>query len=54
LIEFICKGNVRKEAHVEAVLKKRGRHHGLVHMLSVMEGYITYKPWHDKTIHNTF
>lgn len=54
LIEFIRKGNVRKEALIEAVLKKRGTHPGLVHILSVMEGCITYKPWHNKTTHKTF
>ncbi len=53
-IEFIRKGNVRKEALVEAVLKKRGTHLGLVHILSVMEGCTTYKPWHDKVTHKTF
>lgn len=53
-IEFIRKGNVRKEAIVEAVLKKRGTDPGLVHILSVMEGCTTYKPWHDKTTHKTF
>ena len=54
LIEFIRKGNVHKEAIIEAVLKKRGTHPGLVHILSVMEGCTTYKPWHDKTTHKTF
>jgi len=53
-IEFIRKGNVRKEALVEAVLKKRGTHPGLVHILSVMEGCTTYKPWHDKVTRKTF
>ncbi len=53
-IEFIRKGNVRKEALVETVLKKRGTHPGLVHILSVMEGCTTYKPWHDKVTHKTF
>jgi len=53
-IEFIRKGNVRKEALIESVLKKRGTHPGLVHILSVMEGCTTYKPWHDKLTHKTF
>lgn len=53
-IEFIRKGNVRKEALVETVLKKRGTHPGLIHILSVMEGCTTYKPWHDKVTHKTF
>lgn len=53
-IEFIRKGNVRKEAIVESILKKRGIHAGLVHIISVMEGCTTYKPWHDKVTHRTF
>jgi len=53
-IEFIRKGNVRKECIIEKILQKRGNHTGLVHILSVMEGCTTYKPWHDKTTHKTF
>lgn len=53
-IEFIRKGNVRKEAIIEKILKKRGSHNGLVHILSVMEGCTSYKPWHDKITHKTF
>ena len=53
-IEFIRKGNVRKEAIIESILKTRGSHPGLVHIISVMEGCTTYKPWHDKTTHKTF
>jgi len=53
-IEFIRKGNVRKEAVIENILKKRGTHPGLVHILSVMEGCTSYKPWHDKVSHKTF
>ena len=53
-IEFIRKGNVRKEALIEAILKKRGTHAGLVHIISVMEGCTSYRPWHDKVSHKTF
>lgn len=53
-IEFIRKGNVRKEAIIERILKIRGTHAGLVHIISVMEGCTTYKPWHDKSTHKTF
>ncbi len=53
-IEFIRKGNVRKEAIIETILKKRGTHPGLVHIISVMEGCTSYKPWHDKITHKTF
>ncbi len=53
-IEFIRKGSVRKESIIENIIKKRGNNTGLVHILSVMEGCTTYKPWHDKTTHKTF
>ncbi len=53
-IEFIRKNNIRKESLVEAKLKQRGTHTGLVHVISVMEGCTTYKPWHDKVTHKTF
>ncbi len=48
-IEYLAKSKgVRKEELVEKVLQRRGRHPGLVHVLSVMEGCHTFKPWHDK------
>ena len=53
-IEFIRKGNVRKESLIENILQKRGNHTGLVHIISVMEGCTTYKPWHDNTTGKTF
>lgn len=53
-IEFIRSSGVRKEAVIESVIKKRGTHPGLVHIISVMEGCTTYKPWHDKVSHKTF
>jgi len=53
-IEYIRGSGVRKEAVIENVLKKRGTHPGLVHIISVMEGCTTYKPWHDKASHKTF
>lgn len=53
-IEFIRKSGVRKESIIEKKLKERGTQEGLVHILSVMEGCTTYKPWHDKTTHKTF
>ena len=53
-IEFIRSNSVRKESLIEAKLKERGSHQGLVHILSVMEGCTTYKPWHDKVTHKTF
>lgn len=47
-IEYIRRGNIRKEALIEEKIKQRGDHPGLVHILSVMEKCTTYKPWHDK------
>lgn len=54
-IEFISKGQgVRKEAHIEAILQVRGRHPGLVHILSAMESCNAYEPWHDKQSGRTY
>jgi hypothetical protein len=49
VIEFISKGQaLRKEDHIQALLEKRGRHAGLVHILSAMEACNAYEPWYDK------
>lgn len=53
-IEFIRSSGVRKESLIEKKLQERGAHPGLVHIISVMEGCTTYKPWHDKVTHKTF
>lgn len=53
-IEYIRSSGIRKEAVIESILKKRGTHPGLVHIISAMEGCTTYKPWHDKVSHKTF
>jgi hypothetical protein len=53
-IEYIRKKNFRKEARIEAILQKRGRQPGLVHIFSALEPCGSYKPWHDKTTHQTF
>jgi hypothetical protein len=53
-IEYIRSSGVRKEAVIESIIKKRGTHRGLVHIISVMEGCTSYKPWHDKVTHKTF
>jgi hypothetical protein len=47
-IQFLRKRNVRKEDLVEDILTKRGRHPGLVAILSAMEGCATYEPRYDK------
>jgi hypothetical protein len=53
-IEFIRKSSTRKETVISNILEKRGLHTGLVHILSVMEGCSTYKPWHDKQNGKTY
>ena len=53
-IEHIAKSHIRKEAVVAEVLKRRGEHPGLVHVISAMEACGAYQPWHDKQTHKTF
>ena len=53
-IEFIRKAHIRKEDIIAKVLKSRGDHPGLVHILSAMESCQSYKPWHDKQTGKTF
>ena len=53
-IQYIAKAHVRKEAVVAEVIKARGDHPGLVHVISVMEACSSYKAWHDKQSHETF
>ena len=53
-IEFVRKSYIRKEDLVSAILKQRGYHSGLVHIISAMETCSSYKPWHDKQTGKTF
>ena len=53
-IEHVSKSHVRKEAIIAKILKQRGEHPGLVHILSAMEACPAYKPWHDKQTHKTY
>lgn len=53
-IEHIAKAHIRKEEVVAKVLKDRGDHPGLVHVISAMEACQSYKPWHDKASGKTF
>ena len=53
-IQYIAKAHVRKEAVVAEVIKTRGDHPGLVHIISAMEACSSYAPWHDKRTHQTF
>ena len=47
-VEYIAKAHIRKEDVVAAVIKARGDHPGLVHVISAMEACSSYRPWHDK------
>ena len=53
-IEYIREKNFRKEDRIQAILKTRGTHPGLVHVFSALEPCETYHPWHDKSTHHTF
>jgi len=53
-IEHIAKSHIRKEDVVAKVLRRRGDHPGLVHVISAMEACDSYRPWHDKASGRTF
>ncbi len=53
-IEYIRKKNFRKEDRIQAILKTRGTHPGLVHIFSALELCDAYQPWHDKLTHHTY
>ena len=53
-VEFIRTSRMRKSDKITALIQQRGRHPGLVAILSAMEPCSTYKPWHDKTTGKTF
>lgn len=53
-IEHVNKPHIRKEDLIVQVIEQRGKHPGLVHILSAMEACSAYKPWHDKNTHKTF
>jgi DNA-binding HxlR family transcriptional regulator len=53
-IEHVNKPHIRKEDLVAKVIAQRGKHPGLVHVLSAMEACSAYQPWHDKNTHKTF
>jgi hypothetical protein len=53
-IEFVRSSTVRKETRIQQILAERGTAPGLVHILSVMEECLSFKPWHDKATHRTY
>lgn len=53
-IQFVRKADERKERIIHEILQHRGEHPGIVAILSAMERCPSYKPWHDKTTHQTY
>lgn len=53
-IEFIAKSHIRKENIIQNMLDKRGRHPGLVAILSAMEQCPAYRPWHDQKTNTNY
>jgi hypothetical protein len=53
-IEFVRSTKVRKETLIQSILAERGTAPGLVHILSVMEECVSFRPWHDKATHRTY
>ena len=53
-VEFIRTSRMRKSDKITALIQQRGRHPGLVAILSAMEPCSTYKPWHDKQTGKSF
>ena len=54
-IDFIANHKaLRKEQRIKAIIAERGEHPGLVHIFSAMETCASYRPWHDKSTHQTY
>lgn len=53
-IQFLPKRNIRKEKVIKNIIKSRGDHPGLVHIISAMEACPSYKPWHNKKTGKTY
>ena len=47
-VEFVRRKDFRMADRIKEVVQARGEHPGLVHVFSVMEGCVSYRPWHDK------
>ena len=45
---------VNTRNRIEAIVKERGEHEGLVHIFSALELNKTYTPWHDKAKGTTY
>ncbi len=53
-VQFLRKRNIRKEKIIKDIIKERGDHPGLVHIISSMESCPSYKPWHNKKTGKTY
>jgi hypothetical protein len=53
-IEYPDKKKMKQEEIIAEIIKKRGEHPGLVHIIGAMEKCMKYKPWHDKAKRRTF
>ena len=53
-IQFLPKRDIRKEKIIKDIIKERGDHPGLVHIISSMEACPSYKPWHNKNTGTTY
>jgi hypothetical protein len=53
-IAFLRNRDVRKEDRIQEILDQRGRHPGLVHILSALAACPSYEPWHDQATGKTF
>ncbi len=47
-VQFVRRKDFRMADRVKEIIAKRGDHPGLVHVFSVMEACLSYRPWHDK------
>lgn len=52
-IQYIAKAHIRKKSIVAEIIKARGDHPGLVHIISGMEACSSHKSWFDKRTRQT-
>jgi hypothetical protein len=53
-IEFVRKKSFRQDDRIKQILAQRGSAPGLVHVFSVLEPCLSFKPWHDKKTGRNF
>ena len=47
-VEFVRRRSFRMVDRIKEIVAERGEHPGLVHVFSVMEGCVCYRPWYDQ------